>query len=99
PQPMGRAMGELLHDALGTAPLVRFGIPFPVLRLASLGVEAYGKVRGKPVMLTREKVTMLRHHWVCESTKTREDLQWAPEVPFSEGLRLTARWYQQNGWL
>ncbi len=99
PLPMARAMGEMLHEALGTAPLVRFGVPFPLLRLASFGVEAYGKVRGKAVMLTREKVKMLSHHWVCESTKTREDLKWTPEVTFPEGLRLTARWYQDNGWL
>jgi nucleoside-diphosphate-sugar epimerase len=99
PLPMAQAMGDLLHEALGTAPLVRFGVPFPVLRVASLGVEAYGKVRGKAVMLTREKVTMLTHHWVCESTKTREELRWAPEVTLSEGLRRTAKWYEENGWL
>lgn len=99
PLPMARAMGELLHQALGTAPLLRFGVPFPVLRLASLGVEAYGKVSGKAVMLTREKVNMLRHHWVCDSQQARTDLKWAPEVAFSDGLRRTARWYQENGWL
>lgn len=99
PLPMAKAMGEILHDALGTAPLFKMGIPFPVLRLASLGVEAYGKVRGKAVMLTREKVNMLRHHWVCESTKTREDLKWEPEVSFPDGVRATAKWYEENGWL
>lgn len=99
PLPMARAMGELLHEALGTSPLLRFGVPFPVLRLASAGVETYGKVRGKAVMLTREKVKMLSHHWVCESQKTRDDLAWSPEVSLSEGFRRTARWYQDNGWL
>jgi nucleoside-diphosphate-sugar epimerase len=99
PLSMARAMGEVLPEALGTAPLLRFGVPFPVLRLASLGVEAYGKVRGRAVMLTREKVTMLSHHWVCESTKTRTDLKWTPEVSFPEGVRRTAKWYQEHGWL
>lgn len=99
PLPMARAMGEILHQALGTAPLVRFGIPFPVLSLASLGVEMYGKVRGKAVMLTREKVAMLRHDWVCDSEKTRTDLAWTPEVSFADGVRRTAQWYQENGWL
>lgn len=99
PLSMARAMGELLPEALGTAPFLRFGVPFPVLRLASLGVETYGRLRGKAVMLTREKVTMLSHHWVCESAKTRDDLKWEPEVKFTEGLRRTARWYQENGWL
>lgn len=99
PMTMARAMGELLPEALGTRPLVRFGVPFPVLRLASIGVETYGRVRGKAVMLTREKVNMLRHHWVCDSEKTREELGWQPEVRFPDGARLTARWYEENGWL
>lgn len=99
PLSMARAMGELLPEALGTAPIVRFGVPFPLLRLASYGVETYGRLRGKAVMLTREKVKMLSHHWVCESEKTRSDLEWQPEVTFPEGLRRTARWYQENGWL
>ena len=99
PLPMARAMGELLPEALGTQPLLRSGVPFKVLRLASLGVEAYGKIRGKPVMLTREKVAMLRHHWVCDSTTARSELGWQPEVRFADGLRMTARWYEENGWL
>lgn len=99
PLTMARAMGEVIHEALGTSPLVRIGIPFPVLSLASFGVEAYGKVRGKAVMLTREKVNMLRRHWVCESQSTRDALSWTPEVTFREGARRTAQWYQENGWL
>jgi nucleoside-diphosphate-sugar epimerase len=99
PLSMARAMGEVLPEALGRAPLVRFGVPFPLLKLASIGVEAYGRVRGKAVMLTREKVAMLSHHWVCESQKTREDLKWSPEVSFPEGARRTAKWYEENGWL
>jgi nucleoside-diphosphate-sugar epimerase len=70
-----------------------------VLSLASFGVEAYGKVRGKAVMLTREKVAMLKHHWVCESQKTQDDLGWKPEVRFTDGARMTAKWYTDNGWL
>jgi 2-alkyl-3-oxoalkanoate reductase len=99
PMSMARAMGELLPEALGTAPFFRMGIPFPVLSLASYGVEAYGKFRGKAMMLTREKVAMLKHHWVCESKKTRDDLGWVPEVRFTDGVHLTAKWYRENGWL
>ncbi len=99
PMTMARAMGELLPEALGTKPLVRMGIPFPLLRIASIGVETYGKVRKKPVMLTREKVAMLAQHWICDSSKTRGDLGWAPEVSFPDGARRTAKWYEENGWL
>lgn len=99
PMSMARAMGEVLPEAIGRKPILRFGIPFPVLQLASLGVETYGRVRGKAVMLTREKVKMLSHHWVCESASTRADLGWTPEVTFEEGVKKTAAWYRQNGWL
>lgn len=100
PLPMARAMGELLHEALGTRPLFKMGVPFPILRLASLGVEAYGKVRGKPVMLTREKVAMLKKDWVADDSKRAwSDLGWKPEVRFTEGLKKTADWYRENGWL
>ena len=99
PLSMARAMGELLPEALGTQPMLRLGIPFSVLQLASLGVEAYGKVRGKPVMLTREKVAMLKHHWVCDSADARSALGWQPSVTFRDGLKLTAKWYEENGWL
>jgi nucleoside-diphosphate-sugar epimerase len=97
---MARAMGELLHEALGTRPLLRFGVPFPILRLASLGVEAYGKVRGKPVMLTREKVAMLQQDWVGDdSQRAWDELGWKPETRFTDGLKKTAEWYRENGWL
>lgn len=99
PLSMARAMGEVLPRAVGTTPLVRFGIPFPVLRLASFGVETYGRVRNKPVMLTREKVAMLRHHWVCDSTRTRSELGWSPEMALEDGFKITAKWYEEQGWL
>jgi nucleoside-diphosphate-sugar epimerase len=99
PLQMSLAMGRMVPDAVGASPVVRMGIPFPMLQLTSVGVEAYGKLRGKAVMLTREKVAMLRHHWVCDSQKTREDLGWSQSVRFREGVLLTANWYKENGWL
>jgi nucleoside-diphosphate-sugar epimerase len=100
PMPMVRAMGELLHETLGTRPLVKMGVPFPLLKIISLGVEAYGKVRGKPVMLTREKVAMLQQDWAADaSDRAQSDLGWKPETRFMDGLRKTADWYRENGWL
>lgn len=98
PMTMARAMGEVLPQVLGRQPIVKMGIPFPLLRVASLGVETFGKVRNKPVMLTREKVAMLAHHWVCDSSNTQVDLGWKPEVRFSDGAKKTAAWYEENGW-
>ena len=99
PMTMARAMGEVLPNAVGTKPFVRMGIPFPILSLASFGVEAYGRLRKKAVMLTREKVAMLKCDWVCDSTPTKAALGWTPEVRFADGAKTTYKWYQDNGWL
>lgn len=99
PLTMREAWGEVVPSALGKRPMVKLGVPFGLLSVASIGVETYGKLRGKAVMLTREKVNMLRHHWVCSSERTREELGWQPEVDLPEGARRTMRWYEENGWI
>ena len=37
--------------------------------------------------------------WTCDVSGTEEALRWRAEVPLSEGLERTARWYRQAGWL
>ena len=63
------------------------------------GVEVFGRVTNRAVMLTREKASMLLMHWVCSSEETRRALGWEPKVRWSEGLDLTVSWYRENGWL
>lgn len=99
PLAMRVAMGEILPRVVGAAPLFRFGVPLRVLSAASVGVELYGRVRKQAVMLTRDKVAMLRCHWVCESQATRDELGWTPTVTFEEGAKQTVAWYRENGWL
>ncbi len=94
-----RASMMKIEDALEQRAIMRAGVPFGVMRAAAFFVEAYGKAANKPVMLTREKVAMLENHFVCDATETRAALGWTPEVRWPEGTRLTARWYQEHGWL
>jgi nucleoside-diphosphate-sugar epimerase len=94
-----RAFLEMIEEALGRRALVRMSLPKGLLKTVALGVEAYGKASGKAVMLTREKANMLLQHFVCESSRTREDLGYRPEVPLREGVRRAADWYRENGWL
>jgi nucleoside-diphosphate-sugar epimerase len=95
-----RAMVEAIEEALGKKALVRLNLPMPVIWLAAVSSELYGKVTNKAVMLTRDKMNEIRQpHWVCSAEKTRADLKWEPRVNLKEGTQLTARWYQDNGWL
>jgi 2-alkyl-3-oxoalkanoate reductase len=96
------AQRQMLADAeraLGTRALFRKSLPVPLLMTVARGIEAFGRLANRPVMLTREKANMLLQHWVCSSEDTRRDLGWTPKVPWSEGVGLAVKWYRENGWL
>jgi nucleoside-diphosphate-sugar epimerase len=95
-----RSMIEQVEQAMGKKALLRLNLPLAVIYLAALSSELYGKLTNKAVMLTRDKMNEIRQpHWVCSSEKTRRELGWEPRVKLKEGTALTARWYQDNGWL
>jgi nucleoside-diphosphate-sugar epimerase len=95
-----RTMVESIETALGKRAFLRFTIPMPVIWVAAVASELYGKVTNTAVMVNRDKINEIRQpHWVCTSERTRRDLKWEPRVKLSEGAVTTARWYEDNGWL
>jgi nucleoside-diphosphate-sugar epimerase len=95
-----REMLAELEKVLERRAFLRVPIPFFVLRGAAVASEGYGRIRGKAVMLTRDKINELSApHWVCDAEKTRTDLGWAPQVEWTEGARRAADWYRREGWL
>ena len=95
-----REMLEGIEGALGKRAFLRVNLPMPVLYLAALSTEVYGKLANKAVMLTRDKVNEIRQpHWVCSSEAAQKELGWMPRVKLREGTEKTARWYKDNGWL
>jgi nucleoside-diphosphate-sugar epimerase len=95
-----REMLEELERVLGRRALVRFSIPFSVLKGVAVATESYGRLRNKAVMLTRDKINELSAaHWVCDGKDARTDLGWTPEVDWPEGARRAAAWYREQGWL
>ncbi len=94
-----KEMGEALQEALGVKAL-EVKLPVGVFSFAAFWSEMFGKMSGKAVMLTRDKVNELKApHWVCDSTPIRQELGWQPTVTWEEGARLTAEWYRREGWL
>jgi nucleoside-diphosphate-sugar epimerase len=89
-----------IEQALSTRAIIRFGVPFPLMRAAAFVSEGVSRLTGKAAMLTRDKLNELSApHWVCDSTETRRNLGWEPKVKWQEGTRRTAAWYRENGWL
>jgi 2-alkyl-3-oxoalkanoate reductase len=94
-----RQMLSDVEQALGRRAFVRRSLPVPLLMAIARGLEVAGRVANRPVMLTREKASMLLQHWVCSSEETRKDLGWEPKVPWRDGVVLATSWYRANGWL
>jgi nucleoside-diphosphate-sugar epimerase len=85
--------------ALGHRAPIRANLPVPVLMTIARGLELFGRVANRPIMLTREKANMLLQNWICSSEATRRELNWEPKVPWGEGVQRTVQWYRQHGWL
>jgi 2-alkyl-3-oxoalkanoate reductase len=98
----GYTQGEFaatVEEALGVKAMP-LRLPVWVVSTAALFSEAYGKVAGKAVMLTRDKLNELKQpDLTCSSDDIRRELGWEPEVQLEEGARLTVQWYREHGWL
>lgn len=92
-------MIRAVEEALGKRAWMRLPLPRPVVRTAALFSEFYGSWSGQAVMLTRDKCNELFNQWVCDGKAACEQLAWQPKVQFFEGVKLTADWYKQAGWL
>jgi nucleoside-diphosphate-sugar epimerase len=92
-------LGELVREAVGTW-TVRVAIPQWGLMTVALGSEVWGRATGSAPLVTREKLREIAAgDWLCSSRKIRELLGWSPRVPLREGIRATADWYREAGWL
>lgn len=92
-------VGRLVAAAVGRrARVVR--VPAPLIRgLAALTETAAGVV-GRSVIFNRDKAReLLAPGWQCETETARVELGFEAEIPLAEGLRATAQWYRDQGWL
>ena len=89
-----------IERALGRRAWLRVPVPRFLMYVAALGSEIYGRIMGRAVMLTRDKLNeLLAPHWVCDSGEAQAALGWQPRISFEEGTRITGAWYRREGWL
>lgn len=92
-------LGTLVREAMGTW-TVPVAIPRWALMGVALGAEAFAAMARQAPLLSREKLREISAgDWVCSSLKIRERLGWSPRIPLREGIRATADWYREAGWL
>ena len=92
-------LGDAVRSAVGTwAVTVR--PPGFVLQAAAMGAEFFAALLNKAPALSREKLAEITAgDWIFSSAKIRAQLGWEPEVSLEEGVRRTAAWYREAGWL
>lgn len=57
-------------------------------------------VRGKKARLTADRVGYMSHpDWVISHGQRPPQGLWRPQIPTREGLKATAQWYRDNGWI
>lgn len=85
--------------ALGGRPLV---LPLPaaitVPIVAFIGAAA--ERAGRRTVVNRDKLAeFLADAWLLDSSKARRDLDWTAATGLADGMRQTAAWYRNEGWL
>jgi nucleoside-diphosphate-sugar epimerase len=80
-------------------PLV-FGLPPWVARALLTVTDTAAGLVGKSTFLSRDKGNeYLAEAWVCSPKKLEEGTGWRAEIAIEEGVRTTAGWYREHGWL
>ena len=88
--------GQALGKALGRRVLT-FSTPRPIL---SLGAGIDRLVRRGRAKLTADRVAYFCHpDWMVDPGRGAPEKLWKPAIKTEQGLRDTAAWYRQQGWL
>lgn len=87
----GRALGRRIR---------RIPVPRSALWLPAAAGEAYGRLSGRPQLVTPGKLRELFHvDWVSRSDGLAGTIDWTPRIGFEQGFAVTYAWYKRQGWL
>ena len=91
-----REFARALAAAVGTKAAV-ISSPGFLLRLAA---RADLLLRGEKAKLTPDRAAYFSHrNWVAEPKRAPPAELWRPEIETGQGLKDTAKWYREKGWL
>lgn len=95
-----RTFSDLIHRELGKPWLLRIKAPIWLLRIITFCGEYIGRMTGKISALNNDKYNIMKQrNWRCDINPAINDLGYKPKYQLDEGVRLTIKWYKENGWL
>lgn len=87
---------SMLGKAVGTTPRT-FSAPAALIHAAA---RIDGWLRGAKAKLTPDRASYFCHpDWVVSPDRSASPSIWAPRIPTHQGLKDTANWYRDAGWL
>jgi nucleoside-diphosphate-sugar epimerase len=91
-----REFARALAAAVGTRPAI-LSSPGILLRAAAYLDQWW---RGEKAKLTVDRAAYFSHrNWVVEPKRACPPQLWTPRIDTNEGLKETAAWYREQGWL
>ena len=91
-----KAFAAALGKAVGTKPTI-VSAPGVFLRLAARADQLF---RGPKAKLTVDRAAYFSHHnWVVDPERLCPADLWQPQIATDDGLKATAAWYREQGWL
>ena len=95
-----RAFSDLIRRELGNPWLLRIKAPIWLLRVITFFGEYAGRLTGRVTALNNDKYNIMKQrNWRCDITPAMTELGYKPHYTLDEGVRLTVKWYKDNGWL
>ena len=78
----------------------RFHIPMPLVKSLAFFLETTNGWLNKPSVINREKLHELAaKNWICDISKAKKNLAYAPKFDLQSGLEDSLKWYAKNKWL
>ncbi len=93
------AFAQTAADVMGRR-LRSIWLPPRLAYLAGWCAECSSRLRGKPGIVSRQKVVEARcRYWTCDATRARRELGFQPARSLREGIEETLAWYKDSKWL
>lgn len=90
-------LAKMIGEAVGNSQIFAPNVPEPLLQI---GAKIDKALRGHKAKLTQDRVGYMVHpDWVCDLKKAPPLSLWQAHWSGEEGLKMTAEWYKEQGWL
>lgn len=90
---------EIIKQALNKK-TIQVKVPIAILRILASVNEKISGILGKSTIFNRDKINEIKcQSWAIDTSGIKEDFNFAPSYHLEKGVRLTAKWYEENNWL